>query len=64
MGDEKRSLFKPFAKTLVLTVASKVLRGNSNGADENAGMQARVMRRVAETLETRAPVFHEVSTPV
>jgi hypothetical protein len=59
MGNEKHSLFKPFAKTLMLTLASKVLRGNSNGTDENAGIQGRVMRRVAETLETRAPVFHE-----
>jgi hypothetical protein len=59
MGDQKPSLFKPFAKTLMLTLAGKVLRGNTNGTDENAGIQGRVMRRVAETLESRAPVFHE-----
>jgi hypothetical protein len=56
---EKPKLFKPFAKTLMLTLATKVLRGNAIAADDDGTMQTRVLRRVAETLETRAPAFQE-----
>jgi hypothetical protein len=59
MEEKKPGLWKPFAKTLMLTVATKALRGNTAGVEDGANIQTKMMRRVAETLEARAPVFHD-----